>query len=75
MNVGIWDRIIRIIVAAALIVIGFLLFADWWRWVFIVVGAIIGFTSLIGWCALYAVFGINTCVPKAARAPEKRDTP
>ncbi len=66
MNVGVWDRVIRIIVGIVLVVLGFMLFADWWRWVFVVVGAILGITGLIGWCCLYAVFGINTCVAKRA---------
>jgi hypothetical protein len=68
-NVGLWDRVIRIIVGIALIAVGIWLLFDWWRWVLIVVGAIIAGTGLVGWCCLYSVFGINTCAAKPKTPP------
>lgn len=60
-NEATWDRIARIVVGAVLIVAGFG-FIDGALGTFL--GAF-GFvplaTGLIGWCPLYALFGISTC--------------
>lgn len=59
-NVGIWDRIIRILAAFAL---GY---AAWVTWpgttsiVSLVIGTIALVTGLVGWCPVYAVFGISS---------------
>jgi hypothetical protein len=54
-NVGKADRIIRLIIGGAIIVIG-LVNLSWWG----VLGAIPIITSLIGWCPVYLPFKINT---------------
>ncbi len=60
------DRIIRILVAA---VLAWLYFSGTVTGtlglVLVVLGAVFVLTSLIGFCPLYAPFGINTCKRKA----------
>jgi hypothetical protein len=60
MNEGAGDRIVRILAGIAL---GY---AAWMSWpgtaslVFLVIGTIALITGVVGWCALYAVFGLST---------------
>ena len=58
-NVGITDRAIRIVAGFALLSFVFILEgnARWWG----LVGLLPLATGLVGWCALYAPFGIDTC--------------
>lgn len=61
-NVGGLDKIIRLVLGVALLSMFF------WaegtlKWVGLV-GIIPLFTALIGWCALYQIFGINTAKKK-----------
>jgi len=64
LNVGTPDRIVRLLAAAILIALPFFnlpLFANpvlWWG--AIVVGAVLAVTAVIGFCPLYAAFGIRT---------------
>ncbi len=57
------DRVLRIILGAALIV-GYFFNPDgafsWAYWL----GLIPLATGLVGWCALYSIFGISTCKMK-----------
>lgn len=57
-NVGTADRVIRIVVGLVLLSLVFILegAARWWGFIGIIPLA----TGLIGWCALYVPFGINT---------------
>jgi hypothetical protein len=65
-NVGKTDRIIRLIVAAIIVVlfatnvisgtIGIIL---------LVVAGMLVLTSFVGFCGLYAPFGINTCATRS----------
>ncbi|WP_299877480.1 DUF2892 domain-containing protein [uncultured Cocleimonas sp.] len=58
-NVGKYERIIRIV--AGLVIIAWGVYAkNWWG----AVGAVPLLTGLIGWCPPYAMFGINTCSVK-----------
>lgn len=56
LNEGNTDRIIRVILGIAIVVAG-LYFQSWWGLLAIIPLA----TAAIGWCPLYAIFGINTC--------------
>jgi hypothetical protein len=58
-NVGITDRAIRIVAGFALLSLVLILEgnARWWG----LVGLVPLATGLVGWCALYAPFGIDTC--------------
>lgn len=52
-NVGKTDRIIRVVVGAALVI----LLPGWWK----ALGAVVLLTGLIGWCGLYTLLGKSTC--------------
>jgi hypothetical protein len=53
MNVGKWDRVIRVVVG--LIILAFLPQTKW-----ALVGLIPLATGIVGWCALYRLFGWST---------------
>ncbi|HNU65509.1 MAG: DUF2892 domain-containing protein [Methylotenera sp.] len=59
-NVGGIDKILRIVIGAALI--AWVLFANGpvWAWIGVVPLA----TGLFNFCALYSILGINTCKVK-----------
>lgn len=59
-NVGGIDKILRIVVGAALIIWAVALGGPIWAWIGVVPLA----TGLIGWCPLYILFGMNTCPVK-----------
>jgi hypothetical protein len=66
-NVGSIDRMLRIVVGAALIAVALGLFGSAyqsaWGWIGIVPLA----TALISWCPLYTILGIRTCRAAIAR--------
>ncbi len=55
-NVGTLDRILRIVVGAALI--GYAVYEPgaWWGWI----GAVPIVTALVGWCPAYRLVGLRT---------------
>ncbi|NCS65029.1 MAG: DUF2892 domain-containing protein [Hydrogenophilales bacterium CG03_land_8_20_14_0_80_62_28] len=57
LNVGGIDRILRIVLGAALIAWAALLGGPAWAWIGIVPLA----TGLIKFCPLYSILGMNTC--------------
>ncbi len=62
-NEGTVDRLFRAIVGIGLLAIVFVGPKTPWGWLGIVPLA----TSLMGWCPLYTVLGINTCGVKTAK--------
>ncbi len=62
-NEGTADRAFRAIVGIGLLAIVFVGPKTPWGWLGIVPLA----TSLMGWCPLYSVLGINTCGIKSAK--------
>ncbi len=56
-NVGGVDRILRIVVGAALMILAATGTVGWWGWL----GVIPLATGLMSFCALYTLLGINTC--------------
>lgn len=58
-NIGKVDRIIRVIVGLAIIILG-IYFKSWWG----AVGILPLITAGIGWCPAYFLFGISTCKTK-----------
>jgi len=66
-NMGGEDRIIRMLIA---IVFAYLYFGGivtgTWGLVLVILGGVFVLTSLIGFCPLYAPFGISTCAKKKA---------
>jgi hypothetical protein len=66
-NMGPADRIIRVLLAALFAYLYFGgIITGTWGIVLLVLGAVFLLTSLIGFCPLYAPFGINTCPTKKA---------
>lgn len=58
-NIGNIDRLLRLIVGAAVLGAGFY-FKTWWG----LVGLVPVLTALIRVCPAYSIFGINTCGAK-----------
>ncbi len=59
-NVGVIDRIIRIVLGIIFIILGFST-SGTLAIIFDVIGVILLLTAIIGFCILYVPFGINTC--------------
>ena len=58
-NIGTTERWLRVIVG--LIILSLIYFIDSnWRWIGLV-GIVPLTTTLVGWCPVYALFGISTC--------------
>jgi hypothetical protein len=63
-NMGKFDRIARIVIAAVLVYVAFgtgFASAGLWHWLALAVAAIFVLTSVVGNCPAYSVFGIKTC--------------
>lgn len=61
-NMGGGDRSIRILLAAVLAYLYFGgIVTGTWGLVLVILGGVFVLTSLIGFCPLYAPFGISTC--------------
>lgn len=64
-NMGSIDKIIRVLFA---IVAAFLVYfeyvTDTFAYVLMALASIFVLTSLVGFCPLYGLFGLNTCKPK-----------
>jgi hypothetical protein len=58
-NVGSADKIVRIVLGLGLLSLLFLLEAPM-RWLGLI-GIVPLVTSLMGWCPLYTLLGVNTC--------------
>jgi hypothetical protein len=68
-NVGMADRIVRIILAVVFIILA-LVYSPWWF-----IPAVIALvTGIVGWCPIYALFKRNTCTAEkpAKKAPVKK---
>jgi len=64
-NVGGIDRIVRLLAGLGLIVVGALgLVASPWNMVAMGAGAVFVLTSVISFCPLYTILGINSCPVK-----------
>lgn len=64
-NMGTADRIIRVIMAAIMVVLYFTgIVTGTWGIVLLVLAGIFTLTSVISFCPLYAPFGIKTCPVK-----------
>ena len=58
-NVGPWDRLIRLIVGLVIVVVA-IVFKSWWG----LLGLAVMATGLFGYCGLYSLLKINTCKVK-----------
>ena len=59
-NIGSLDRILRIVIGAALIAATLMGAIGVWGWIGVVPLA----TALMGWCPPYAILGFSTCKMK-----------
>ena len=59
-NVGTYDRLLRIVLGAVLMIVGFSIQGTVGITLGIV-GLVPLLTGLIGWCPLYVPFGFSTC--------------
>ncbi|MGO8955691.1 MAG: DUF2892 domain-containing protein [Rhodomicrobium sp.] len=56
-NVGVIDRILRIIVGSVLIAWAYIHPDAWWAWI----GVVPVLTALVGYCPAYGIVGMSTC--------------
>lgn len=59
-NVGKTDKVIRLVIGIAMIVVGYYLGS----WLWGIGGLIIFITGIVDWCLIYKIFGISTCETK-----------
>lgn len=59
-NEASWDRVGRVVLGIALVLVGFVVLGGTAGTVVGIVGLVPLLTGLIGWCPLYAVLGIRT---------------
>lgn len=74
-NEGTIDRVLRVILGGVMLALG---------WTGVVEGApgavlsVLGFvpllTGLVGWCPLYALFGVSTCQAESKSIQRRRQT-
>ena len=60
-NEGDFDRMIRGLVGAALLVLAILVLPGIWQWIGGLVGIVLLVTGLTGGCPAYRLLGMNTC--------------
>jgi len=64
-NVGLTDKIIRLLIAAVLVVLFFThTLTGIWGIVALAGAAVLALTAFISFCGLYTLFGISTCPAK-----------
>ena len=59
-NIGSWDRVVRIVAGVALIVLAWVGVIGVWGWI----GIVPLVTGLFKFCPLYSIIGMNTCPMK-----------
>ncbi|MDE3741645.1 YgaP family membrane protein [Maribacter polysaccharolyticus] len=64
-NMGRTDKLIRVIIAIIVaVLVYFEVVTDTMAYVLLPIAAIFVLTSLVGFCPLYGIFGVNTCRKK-----------
>lgn len=64
-NMGSLDKFIRLVIASVLVALYFTkIFSGTFAWIAIIFAAIFLLTSVISFCPLYTVLGLNTCKTK-----------
>jgi hypothetical protein len=66
-NEGSVDRVARVILGTALMLIGFVVVGGTGGTVLGVIGLVPLLTGLSGWCPLYSLLGVDTCSRRDAR--------
>mgnify|MGYP001048057448 CR=1 FL=1 len=60
-NEGDFDRMIRGLIGAALLVLAILVLPGIWQWIGGLVGIVLLVTGITGVCPAYRLLGMNTC--------------
>ncbi len=60
-NIGKIDRVIRVIIGVICLIITWYLPTGWFKIILAIIGLLILFQAVIGWCGLYALLGKSTC--------------
>ncbi|MBA4694528.1 MAG: DUF2892 domain-containing protein [Candidatus Poseidoniales archaeon] len=60
MNIGIFDRVVRLLTGLGVVLFDYIASANW-EVIFLIFGVWSVTTSVFGWCPFYKVFGVNTC--------------
>jgi ABC-type transport system involved in multi-copper enzyme maturation permease subunit len=68
-NVGGVDRVVRLVVGIVLLALGIFAISGVWQWLSIIVGAILLLTSLISFCPINSLLGVNTAKKGEEEAP------
>jgi hypothetical protein len=63
-NEGNTDRVIRVVLGSLIILISYVYLPDNLKNLGLIFGSLLLITGVVGWCSLYALFGINTCPVK-----------
>lgn len=64
-NMGRWDKVIRVSLAiVAGILVYFEVVDDTLGYILLAIASVFVITSLVGFCPLYGLFGLNSCKPK-----------
>ena len=64
-NMGMTDRTVRIIVAAVVAILAFTgIVKGTFLYILVALAAVFVATSAMGWCGIYALFGVKTCKTK-----------
>lgn len=59
-NIGIPDRVIRLVLGVILIVLPFVLGGEVWQWIAAAVGLVLIATAAVGFCPLYRLLRLST---------------
>ena len=60
MNIGIFDRVIRLSTGLGVVLFDYISSSNWGI-IFLIFGSWSVMTSVFGWCPFYKGFGVNTC--------------
>jgi len=60
-NIGAVDRIIRAVLGAIFVLSFFFLKSSLFKIILLILGIVLVFTAITGFCVLYKVLGISTC--------------
>lgn len=58
-NIGRAQQVLRIVVGAAVVILGLVMFPGYWSWLAVASGIGLALTGFIGWCPACAVAGIK----------------
>lgn len=65
-NVGMFDRVVRVAIAAGAFWVFFTGARPNWEYAVLAIGVVMALTGLVGTCPLYSLFGVKTCKSNGA---------